>query len=133
MKLFKRPFLAIGLVLAVHIVLVATGAYEINHIDTPMHVAGGFVMAMLGIAIHRAVASAHHTAFAPMWYHFLFVVGFAMLVGVAWEFYEYVFDQTVAVWFEIARAQLSLADTMKDLLMDGLGATVAFALKRRQL
>ncbi len=133
MHLFKRAFVAIGLVLCVHVVLLLVNGYAIDQIDTPMHFLGGFVMAMLGLALHHFAASTSHTKPFPVWYHYLFVVGFAMLVSIAWEFQEFVFDQTVSVWFSFPKAQLSLADTMKDFLLDSLGASVAFLVFKKQL
>ena len=126
MKLFKRAFIAIGLVLVLHVILLLTDGYAIDQIDTPMHFLGGFVMALLGLAIHQNVAGKYHAKHSPLWYRYTFVVGFAMLIGVAWEFHEYVFDQTISVWYDLQRAQHSLADTMKDFLLDWLGASVAF-------
>jgi len=133
MNLFKRAFVAIGGVLAVHAGLLLAGGYSINQIDTPMHFLGGFAMGMLGIAIHHDVASKHHTKRSPWWYHSLFVVGFAMLIGIAWEFHEYILDQTINVWYNLPMSQLSLADTMKDFLMDWLGASVALVVYRKEL
>ena len=133
MNLFKHAFIATGIVLLIHAALLASGSYYILHTDTVMHFLGGFAMALFGLAIHHAVASKHHTNHSPWWYHYTFVVGFAMLIGVAWEFHEYVFDQTVNVWYNFPMSQLSLADTMKDFLMDWLGASVAFFAYRRSL
>jgi len=85
------------------------------------------------LAIHHTVASNYHTKRSPVWYHYTFVVGFAMLIGVAWEFHEYIFDQTINVWYNLSQSQLSLGDTMKDFLMDWLGATTAFLALKQQL
>ncbi len=121
-------------VLALHVVLTFSGAYWIvNHLDKPMHFLGGFAMGLLGLAIHHAVASRHHTKNSPWWYHALFVVGFAMLIGIAWEFHEYLLDNTFVVWYGWPASQLSLADTMGDFAMDFLGALVAFIVFRKQL
>ncbi len=133
MHLFKRAFIAIGLVLILHAVLLVSGGYAIDQVDTLMHFLGGFAIAMLGLAIHHAVASRYHTKHSPAWYHYTFVVGFAMLIGIAWEFHEYVFDQTINVWYNLPMSQVSLTDTMKDFLMDWLGASVAFFLLRKHL
>ncbi|TAL50786.1 hypothetical protein EPN81_01760 [Patescibacteria group bacterium] len=133
MHLFKQAFIVIGLVLVLHAVLLLTDGYSVNQIDTPMHFFGGFAMGMLGIAIHYEEASRYHTRHAPFWYHYTFVVGFAMLIGIAWEFHEYLFDQTINVWFNLPPSQISLGDTMKDFLMDLLGATLAFFLLKKHL
>ena len=131
---FKTAFLAIASVLILHVVLTFSGAYwSVNHLDKPMHFLGGFVMGLLGLAIHHAVASRHHTHHVPIWYHALFVIGFAMLVGVAWEFHEYLLDNTLVVWYDWPKSQLSLSDTMGDFAMDFLGAAVAFLAFRKRL
>ncbi len=133
MHLFKRAFLAIGIVLLIHVAILISGTYTLLHVDTLMHALGGFAMGLLGLAIHHSVASKHHTRHSPWWYHYTFVIGFAMLVGIAWEFHEYILDQTVNVWYNWPMNQLSLADTMKDFFMDWLGASVAFFFLHRQL
>jgi hypothetical protein len=133
MKGFKRAFMVIGLVLLIHAALLLTGGYAISHIDTPMHFLGGFAMGLLGLAIHHTEASRYHTRHAPVWYHYSFVVGFAMLMGIAWEFHEYILDETVNVWYSLPKSQLSLADTMKDFLMDLIGASFAFFIFKKQL
>lgn len=133
MKLFKRAFIAIGLVLFVHAILLVTGWYAIYQIDTPMHFLGGFVMGLLGLAIHHGVASKYHTKHSPTWYHYTFVVGFAMLMGIAWEFHEYILDETINAWYNFPKSQVSLADTMKDFFMDLVGASMAFFVFKKQL
>ena len=131
---FKHAFFAILFVLACHAVLLLTqGYYHLNQIDVPMHIMGGFAMGILGLAIHHQISSKHHKKTSPWWYCFLFVVGFAMLIGVAWEFYEFIMDQTVHAWFDLPLAQPSLANTMKDLLDDWIGAAVAFWVFRKKI
>jgi hypothetical protein len=128
MKLFTQAFIAIGLVLLLHGVILLTGSYEFLHTDTIMHALGGAAMGLLGLAIHQNVAGKYHAKHSPLWYRYTFVVGFAMLIGIAWEFHEYILDQTLNVWYNLPMSQLSLADTMKDFLMDWLGASIAFFL-----
>ena len=48
---------------------------------------------------------------------FVFFVSSVMLIGVAWEFYEFIFDNMG-----------SLSDTMADLFLDLAGATAAAAI-----
>jgi len=133
MKLFNRAFISIGLVLLIHGTLLITGGYAIPNMDVPMHLLGGFVMALLALAIHHNVSNTYNTSHSPVWYHYLFVVGFAMLIGVAWEFHEYILDQTINVWYSLPHSQLSLADTMKDLMNDWIGASAAFFLLKKSL
>lgn len=131
---FKKAFLAILAVIVLHIILMATGAYyAFTSMDIPMHFLGGFVMAMLGMAIHHKVSSKSHTERIPWWYHYLFVIGFAMLIGIAWEFHEYILDNTFHFWYGWPESQLSLADTMGDFVLDWIGATIAFFAFRKSL
>lgn len=131
---FRLPILAIISVIVIHITLLATGVYErVSEIDSLLHFAGGFVMGLLAIAIHHDMTDKHDLKRHPDWYRLLFVLGFVMLVGVAWEFHEYVLDNTAVVWWGWPKNQLDLADTMLDFLLDGAGAVVAFALFKRQM
>ncbi len=56
----------------------------------------------------------------------LFILGIVALVGVSWEFLEFLYDQiaTSRSW-ELPLLQQSLADTLSDLLMDILGGIAA--------
>ncbi|MFA4845212.1 MAG: hypothetical protein WC654_01490 [Patescibacteria group bacterium] len=130
---FSTALLAITAVLLFHIVFMFTDAYFlIEWLDKPMHVAGGFVMAMLALAIHLFESSRWKTKQVSFWYHYLFVIGFTILIAVLWEFYEYLLDNTLTVWLNWPQAQVSLQDTMSDLLLGLLGGTVAFLLFRKQ-
>ena len=131
---FKHAFFAILFVLVCHGVLILTqGYYHFKQIDVPMHIMGGFAMGMLGLAIHHQISTRYHNKTSPWWYHFIFVVGFAMLIGVGWEFYEFILDQTVHVWLQQPLSQPSLANTMKDLLDDLIGAVLAFWIFRKKI
>lgn len=131
---FKRAFLVIGAVLVIHILLMIFGVYNhFSEIDNLLHFSGGFAIGLLAIAIHHDMTDKHDLTNHPTWYHFLFVIGFVMLISVAWEFHEYVLDNTAVVWWGWPKNQLNLADTMLDFLMDGLGGALAFSLFRRGL
>ncbi len=130
---FLHAFFAIFIVLLFHLILLVTHGYDtLNQIDIPMHLLGGFAVGILGLAIHHQVSTKHHNSASPWWYHFMFVIGFAMLIGVLWEFYEFFLDRTVNFWYHLPTSQVSLGDTMKDLLDDGIGASVAFWLFQKK-
>ena len=93
--------------------------------DNVMHLAGGFATGMLGVAIHHNITNEEHRIDTPYWYHILFVVGFVALVAVAWEFHEYLIDNTIGLWYDWPQYQLSLRDTMSDLSLGGLGGLLA--------
>lgn len=128
---YKTALKAITLVFLIHLVAVFFNLYEIwLFFDIPMHTAGGFVMGLLGLAIHHQMVSKAHNLDHPL-HHFLFVIGFVMLVGVAWEFYEFIFDETIAAWQGWGRAQLSLQDTMGDFYFDAVGGLLSYLIFRR--
>jgi len=133
MKLQHILFLIIG-IFVLQVILISFGFY--NHfpfLDIPMHFLGGFSMGLLGIYIHHAMTDKHHIKGHPDWYHILFVLGFVMLIGVAWEFHEYIIDNTAVFWWGWKSTQLSLSDTMGDLLMDAIGGVVAFFVYKKFL
>jgi hypothetical protein len=130
---FSTVFYAIFAVLVLHaILMVSKGYYLFNDIDIAMHLLGGFVMGMLALAIHHSASKNSNLKRVPAWYLYLFVVGFAMFIGVAWEAHEYLIDQTLTKWFDWPLSQLSLTDTMGDFLNDWVGATVCFFFFQRR-
>ncbi|MBI5449340.1 hypothetical protein HY948_03430 [Candidatus Gottesmanbacteria bacterium] len=58
-------------------------------------------------------------------YSLAVIVGFAALMGVLWELYEFGFDQTIGTNLSLPLTQPNLGDTMKDLLDDILGGVIA--------
>lgn len=124
---FRYPLLVSAIILVVQVALIASGLYDIvPSLDIPMHFAGGLAMGMLAIALHYDMTDKHDLKRHPDWYRLLFVLGFVMLIGVAWEFHEYVLDNTVVIWYGWAKSQLNIADTMLDLVLDAAGGLVAF-------
>ena len=86
---FRVPLLAILAVVVVHVILMVANVYAmLPDIDNLLHFSGGFVMAMLAVAVHHDMTDKHDLKGHPLWYHFLFVIGFVMLIGVAWEFHS---------------------------------------------
>ena len=95
-------------------------------IDIPMHIAGGFCMALL-------VASYYSSEFKKLSQPFAFftLLGLMLVIGVFWEFHEFIFDHIF-----LARKlsdnlnyhvvlQGNSFDTMKDLTNDILGTLLA--------
>lgn len=130
---YASAFYGILFVVLVQIFALLTGLYEsFPNFDIPMHFSGGFVTGMLGLAIHHQMASPSHNRYHKL-HHVLFVLGFTMLVAVAWEFHEYIIDETIGKWNGWPRSQLSLGDTMLDLFLGGVSSLVAFAVFRKQV
>ena len=130
---YRAAFYGIGIVVLVQILALVFGLYGLfPNFDIPMHFSGGFVMGMLGLAIHHQMSNSAHNRYHHL-HHVLFVVGFTMLIAVAWEFHEYVIDETIGKWNGWTKTQLSLGDTMLDLLLGGVGSLVAFVIFRKKV
>ncbi len=84
-----------------------------------MHVAGGMAIAWMGCVALKKLFMLGALPRLPRWFLFLALIGFVMIAGVVWEWYEYIrwltFDPTM---------DLTLPDTLKDLAMDTLGGLV---------
>lgn len=88
-----------------------------------MHAVGGvWVAAVFFLAQERYAPGL--TAAVPRWFFILVIIGVVTMVGVWWEWFEYVFDAFfVPSKFQV-RVQLGLGDTMGDLLADFIGGWV---------
>ena len=130
---FKTAFKFTLFVIFLHILGLVFIYPAWSEFDVIMHFLGGFAMALFGLAIHHEITDKHHDRKEPIWYHYLFVIGFVMLVAVAWEFHEYLLDNTLVQWYGWAPTQLSLADTMIDFLMGLIGGTTAYLIFKKSL
>jgi len=130
MKIISLKFI-VGLfifILCVHTLAVINNWYwTVRWIDIPLHFLGGlwlgiiflhFIMPKLEITSHKLLIS------------MILVVGFSVLVGVFWEFFEFLFDVFIARGGHFPPAQQGLADTMKDLFFDLSGGLAAFIINR---
>lgn len=94
--------------------------------DTAQHFLGGFFVAMFMYYYLKS-----HLLDGNLIKNVLIVTGATVLIGVVWEFAEYIANQTLIEpfyrWFEIrAYFMGDLQDTVKDLAMDTLGALVLY-------
>lgn len=110
------------LIVAVH---VAGLSYQWYHklwwIDIVMHASGGFWVAMVVAYGYQLVAPQSHVSM-PRWLYFSSLLGIAMIIGVVWEWGEFVSDALFFPTRFVFRMQLGLTDTMGDLLADLVGA-----------
>lgn len=105
----------------------AFGWYKVvSQIDIPLHLAGGFAVGMLAIAILTDLRKRKKLGAAPRWFDYLFTVGFVTLVAVLWEFHEFLLDHMLIWLNHFEKSQTSINDTMDDLLNGLVGGTVAF-------
>ena len=100
--------------------------------DNFMHFLGGVSVGMFALAIRTFIGKNYRATGIPWWYDFLFVVGFVMIIGVVWECYEFIQDQTIAHSLHWASVQSSVRDTLGDLIWDGIGALTSFYIFRKR-
>ena len=90
-------------------------------LDIPMHIIGGFWIGLFGLTVYYASSSTpekeHSTLFV-----FALAIALTLVVGLVWEIYEFGVDHAVG------DTGNSLADTLKDLSDDLIGAVLAGAL-----
>lgn len=93
--------------------------------DEPMHLAGGAAIAWMWYAGLRYAQIHGYLPVMPRWFYLVTGIGSVMIAGVVWEWYEYI------RWITIDPSMdLTLQDTLKDLIMDTVGgAVVGFAYK----
>ncbi|MEK7193329.1 MAG: hypothetical protein AAB652_00905 [Patescibacteria group bacterium] len=116
------------LIILAHLIGVFEGLYvSVWWYDIPLHLFGGAWVALLFFYIAEDYWKIFSSS-AGSRKQFLMVVcltlGFVMLVGVFWEFYEYLFDVFIAGKHPFAYAQQGLADTMGDLFNDFVGGSI---------
>ena len=116
----ERACLAAGIcaILMAHYAFFFTNEYWAHRwLDVPMHFAGGAWFA--AFAAHYLFSRRALSAVSG-WYEALVLVSFAVFAGVVWEFHEFIGD--LYIRSSVLIMQTSVADNMKDLFFDMLGA-----------
>jgi uncharacterized membrane protein YjdF len=122
---------AIFLYCAVYLGEVHYFYFRIPHWDTMLHTFSGFALGAIGLSImgllnkSKSVPVSLSPAFVA-----IFAFCFAVSIGVIWEIYEFTMDSVAGLNMqkyilesgEILIGRAALADTMKDLIVDSLGA-----------
>jgi len=107
--------------------------YKVPHWDTMLHTFSGFALGAVGFSLINILNKSESTplslspAFAAV-----FAFCFAITIGVIWEIYEFTVDTLAGLNMqkymlesgEMLIGRAALADTMKDLIVDALGALV---------
>lgn len=102
--------------------------YDLKAFDVSLHFLGGFFVSMLLLSYYDREFKRNSQLF-----RLLSAVGITLLVGVAWEFMEYLGSIYLSepIW-RIYQVRVyfigDLADTLSDLFMDTLGASLFAAL-----
>jgi len=108
-------------ILFIHILAIINSWYWIfTWLDMPMHFLGGFWLAMVFLWILRK----QNPKFIKLSNYLIvgiMTLGFVILIGVLWEFFEFGYDVLISSKGYFAAAQQGVADTMSDLFFDLLG------------
>ena len=117
------------LVFVLHVAASQAGAYDIwPPTDIPMHVAGGFAIALFLSGLFRALPRDLVRKSRIVVLELVLVFALATTAAVIWEFAEFGVDQAFGT-----NVQVSLANTMKDLALGMAGAGVFLAFRARQM
>ncbi len=111
--------------------------YQVPHWDTVLHAFSGAALGLLGFSfvtlLNRSESAAVYLS--PVFVA-LFAFGFAMSLDVIWEIYEFSADAVLRTNMqkyaletgEALVGHAAVADTMKDLIVDAIGAFTASAI-----
>ena len=107
--------------------------FRIPHWDTLLHTFSGFALGAIGISIINLLNKSESipVSLSPAFVA-IFAFCFAVTIGVVWEVYEFAVDSVANLNMqkymmesgEALAGRAALADTMKDLIVDSLGALV---------
>jgi len=112
------------IIISVHLLGMYENWYwDISWLDIPMHFFGGFWIVILFLWARKHLNFFGNNSFLG---DFIIILGWVSLIGVFWEFFEFSLDYIWAVKGVIPLSQVSISDTLKDLLMDLLGGASAF-------
>jgi hypothetical protein len=87
--------------------------------DMLLHCISGILIASISLDLLERLTDKKTRQGMKPWFMFIYVLSFAVFVGVVWEIYEFSIDQ----WFG-TRMQLNNFDTMTDLIADSAGGVI---------
>lgn len=130
---FMTVMYAVFLYCAVYLGEVVSFYYIVPHWDTILHIFSGAALGALGFSIVSLLNKSESVSFtlSPIFLA-LFAFCFALSLGVIWEIYEFSVDYLLHTNMqkyaletgESLIGQEALMDTMKDLIVDAVGALV---------
>ncbi len=90
-------------------------------LDMPMHFLGGFWLAMVYFWLRQKIKNNTDSPRESVLLIIIGCLGFIALIGVLWEFFEFLSDVFIAAKGYIEVSQRGVGDTMGDLFFDLLG------------
>lgn len=124
-ELDKWEFFAVLLFFVNGIILVSGLYYtpQLWFIDILLHFWGGMIVGLWAYFIFFQKENLEFQK-ADWLRKMIIILGTAALVGIGWEFFEWIMDHTISIWYVFPKNQPSVDDNMKDLLMDLLGGVL---------
>lgn len=126
---------AIGLVFASLFLGEVRGFYDLWWWDMVLHAVSGFLLAIVGLLLILILTKAERfDAYGHQRLTLLLMVMFALGMGATWEIAEFTLDETLGLQMQmqeqtpLSDARAGLADTMWDMIMNGVGALSAVLL-----
>lgn len=118
------------IIVLLHILFLILGNYYYYKIwwaDTLLHTSGGFLTGLFVLwYLFNYSALPFEKQKIPLYIIIIAVLSFTALIGVFWEFYEFILDKITGYKsYSAAVMQANLADTMSDLLFDLIGAAAS--------
>lgn len=101
--------------------------WEFRWLDMPMHFFGGFLIAMFFIWLNLRFKILNDYPIAKLPNYLITVLitlSFVSLIGVLWEFQEFLYDIFISSKVSNTILQLNAADTIKDLFFDLFGGII---------
>ena len=128
---FMHILFIIFLYAAIYLGEVKSFYYKVPHWDTILHTFSGAMIGALGFSVVKLLNDSEKVKInlSPIFVA-IFAFSFALAIGVLWEIYEFSFDRLLGLNMQkfanedgtLMVGRLALADTMKDLIVDALGA-----------
>lgn len=129
-KYLSIPFLFIlgAMLISSHIFFLTVGkTYQIWWADIILHFSGGFFIGLVALwFLFNRLNLPVQKEVLPYYIILISIISFTALIGVLWEFYEYIMDLITGYKsYSIVVMQENMKDTMSDLFLDLLGAAVS--------
>ena len=114
-----KYYVPLAALLLLHAVFLFLDAYSMTYLDSAMHLAGGIALGMFVFGILACAVSRGWCPDPGQHLALVLVVSLVTTGAVCWEFYEWVSDR-----FFATHLQLTVTDTVKDLLLGLLGGVL---------
>lgn len=128
---FMHIVFVVFLYAAIYLGEVRSFYYKVPHWDTVLHTFSGAMIGALGFSVVKLLNDSEKVKInlSPAFVA-IFAFSFALAIGALWEIYEFSFDKLLGLNMQkfayedgtLMIGREALSDTMKDLIVDALGA-----------